>query len=259
MTTALITGASGGIGYELAKIHAANKGDLVLVARSIDKLEEIKRSFEKEFGISVLVMEKDLSKENAALEVFQYTQEHNIQIDYLINNAGFGDYGPFSAANWDKQKMMIDLNIIALTQFTKLYLDEMIQRKSGKILNVASVASFLPGPLMSVYYATKAFVLHFSEAIANEVKEHGITVTALCPGPTESGFYAAASLEDSKLLDGKKIPTSKQVAIYGYKAMLQGKVVAIHGFSNKAIATFIRFMPRGIVVKLARRVQSSRE
>lgn len=258
MTTALITGASSGIGYELAKIHSSKKGNLVLVARRIDKLNSLKVELEQQYGVAVEVLEKDLSAKNAAQEVFDFTQSKNIQIDYLINNAGFGDYGPFINTSWNKQEMMLDLNITTLTHLCHLYLGEMTKRKSGKILNVASTAAFQPGPLMSVYYATKAYVLHFTEAIANEVKDKGITMTALCPGPTESGFYAAASLEGSKLLEGKKIPTSKSVAIYGYDAMLRGKVVAIHGLMNKLLSFSIRLTPRAWVVKVVRKLQNAK-
>jgi len=253
--TALITGASSGIGYEFAKIHASKGDNLVLVARRKEKLEALKKELEKAHNVSVLVIEKDLSIANAANDVYQETSEKNIVVDYLINNAGIGDYGKFYELNWDKQAVMIQLNITALTQLCKLYLNEMTKRDSGKILNVASTAAFQPGPLMAVYYATKSYVLHFSEAIANEVKDKGITVTALCPGATESEFVDTAELGDSKLFKNKKLPTSKTVAEYGYKAMMKGKVVAIQGFMNKVMAGSIRFSPRGMVVKITRKIQ----
>ena len=150
---------------------------------------------------------------------------------------------------------MINLNITTLTQFTKLYLQDMVARKSGKIMNVASTAAFQSGPTMAVYYATKAYVLSFSEAIDNEVSDKGITVTSLCPGATESGFQAAAAMEESALVKGKKLPTSKEVAEYGYKAMLSGKTVAIHGFMNYIMANSVRFTPRALVVKITRKMQ----
>jgi uncharacterized protein len=255
MNTALITGASNGIGLELAKIHAAAGGNLVLVARNKTKLEELKKTLESQYKISVYTIGKDLSTANAAQEVYDETTKQNIVIDYLINNAGFGDFGMFADLQWEKQEQMITLNITTLTQFTHLYLKNMLARKTGKIMNVASTAAFQSGPTMAVYYATKAYVLNFSEAVDNEVKDKGITVTALCPGATESGFQAAAAMEESALVKGKKLPTSKEVAEYGYKAMLKGKAVAIHGLMNYILANSVRFMPRAIVVAITRKMQ----
>jgi len=253
--TALITGASSGIGMELARIHASKGDNLVLVARRKDKLEALKTELEKHNGITVFVIEKDLSVADAAQEIYNETSSQKITIDYLVNNAGFGDFGKYHESNWDKQAMMIQLNVTTLTQLCKLYLNDMIKRGNGKIMNVASTAAFQPGPLMSIYYATKSFVLHFSEAIANEVKDKGITVTALCPGATKSGFEEAADLGESKLFKGKKLPSSKVVAIYGYKAMMKGKVVAIHGLMNKIMAGSVRFTPRALVIKVTRMIQ----
>jgi uncharacterized protein len=255
MSTALITGASNGIGLELAKVHASKGGDLVLVARNIAKLNELKAELEKQYQVKVYTIGKDLSAPNAALEVYEETKKQHIQIDYLINNAGFGDFGMFVDLDWSKQLQMINLNITTLTHFTHLYLQDMVKRKSGKIMNVASTAAFQSGPTMAVYYATKAYVLSFSEAIDNEVSDKGITVTALCPGATESGFQAAASMEESALVKGKKLPTSQAVAIYGYEAMLKGKTVAIHGFMNAVMANSVRFTPRALVVKITRKLQ----
>jgi len=153
---------------------------------------------------------------------------------------------------------MINLNVTALAHFTRLFLPDMIRRGGGKILNVASTASFQPGPTMSVYFATKAFVLSFSEAVNNEVREHGITVTALCPGATQSGFQAAASMQDSKLFAGNNFPTSREVAEFGYRAMMKGKAVAIHGFKNSIMANSVRFAPRSLVVKIARQIQAKK-
>jgi short-subunit dehydrogenase len=253
--TALITGASNGIGLELAKIHASKGGDLVLVARNKAKLEELKSTLEGKYKVNVYIIVKDLSANNAAQEVYEETSKQNIQIDYLINNAGFGDFGMFVDTDWSKELQMINLNITTLTQFTKLYLQDMVKRRSGKIMNVASTAAFQSGPTMAVYYATKSYVLHFSEAVDNEVRDKGVTVTTLCPGPTESGFQAAAALEESALVKGKKLPSSKVVAEYGYKAMMKGKTVAIHGFMNSILANSVRFMPRKLVVSVTRKMQ----
>jgi len=255
-STALITGASSGIGLELSKIHASKGNNLVLVARNISKLNELKLELEKSHGISVYTIEKDLSQTNSPQEVYDELSKQNIQIDFLINNAGFGDYGMFYETDWNKELKMINLNITSLTQFCKLFLKDMVKNGKGKIMNVASTAAFQPGPTMAIYYATKAYVLHFSEAIDNEVRDKGITVTALCPGATVSGFFSAAAMEDSKLVKGKRLPSSKEVAAYGYKAMMKGKAVAIHGFGNYLLANSIRFAPRALVVKMVRNIQA---
>jgi uncharacterized protein len=253
--TALITGASSGIGLELAKVHAAKGDNLVLVARNQAKLDELKKELEKAHSIKVFIIAKDLSQSNAALDVYNEVKQQNIQIDYLINNAGFGNFGMFVNNEWIKEEQMINLNITTLTHFSHLFLKDMVARKSGRIMNVASTAAFQSGPTMAVYYATKAYVLSFSEAIDNEVREHGVSVTALCPGATASGFQDAAAMQESKLVKGKKLPTSKEVAEYGYKAMMKGKTVAIHGTMNWILANSVRFMPRSIVVKVTRKIQ----
>jgi short-subunit dehydrogenase len=255
MTTALITGASNGIGLELAKIHASKGGNLVLVARNKSKLDELKKELENQYKVSVYIIGKDLSVFNSAQEVYDETYKQNIKIDYLINNAGFGDFGMFVDSDWNKELQMINLNITTLTQFTKLYLQDMVKHRSGKIMNVASTAAFQPGPIMAVYFATKAYVLSFSEAVNNEVSDKGVTVTTLCPGATESGFQAAAAMEESNLVKGRKLPTSKEVAEYGYAAMLKGKTVAIHGLMNWILANSVRFTPRSLVVKITRKIQ----
>ncbi|MFY8007712.1 MAG: SDR family NAD(P)-dependent oxidoreductase [Sediminibacterium sp.] len=255
MATALITGASNGIGLELALIHASKGDQLVLVARNKSKLDELKLELEKTYKISVYTIGKDLSAMNAGQEIFDETSKQQIHIDYLINNAGFGDFGMFVETDWNKEAQMIQLNITALTQLTKLYLKEMVKRGSGKIMNVASTAAFQSGPTMAVYYATKAYVLSFSEAIDNEVRDKGVTVTALCPGATESGFQAAAAMEESNLVKGRKLPTSKEVAEYGYESMMKGRTVAIHGFMNYLLANSVRFIPRAMVVKVTRKLQ----
>jgi short-subunit dehydrogenase len=255
MATALITGASNGIGLELAKVHASKGGDLVLVARNKAKLDELKSTLENEYKVKVYTIGKDLSATNAANEVYNETIRQNIQIDYLINNAGFGEFGLFTDTDWNKELQMINLNITTLTAFTKLYLQDMVKRRSGKIMNVASTAAFQSGPTMAVYFATKAYVLSFSEAVNNEVSDKGVTITTLCPGATESGFQAAAAMEESRLVKGRKLPSSEEVAQYGYAAMMKGKTVAIHGLMNWILANSVRFTPRSIVVKITRKIQ----
>lgn len=255
MATALITGASGGIGLELAKIHAAKKDDLILVARSAAKLEALAHELRKLHGIKVFTLATDLSEADAATQVFAYTTGNNLEVDYLINNAGFGDFGLFAGSDWKKQHRMMELNMTTLTHLCHLYLPGMIRRRAGKIMNVASTAAFQPGPTMAVYYASKAYVLHFSEALSNELKNTGVTITTLCPGPTESGFQEAAAMEESRLVKGRKMPSSYEVAQYGYKAMMQGKTVAIHGLMNYLMANAIRFTPRSIALKVVRFIQ----
>ena len=255
--TALITGASGGIGLELARLHASKGDNLVLVARSREKLAEVKTELESKFKVSIYNIVKDLSVKDAAKEVFYEVKKQNIIIDYLINNAGFGDFGLFAKSNWEKQEGMINLNITALTQLTWLFLPEMISRGEGKILNVSSLAAFQPGPTMSVYFASKAFVMSFSEALNNEVRDKGITVTTLCPGPTESNFHAVV-LGDPKLVRERKMMTAKEVAKIGYRAMMNGKSVVIPGFINSFLVFASRFVPRELVIKMIRRIQENK-
>jgi uncharacterized protein len=252
---ALITGASGGIGLELARIHAQTHGDLILIARSTSKLEQLKKELEAAYGISVLNIPKDLSIPDAAQEVYNQVMAANIQVDYLINNAGFGDFGNYHETEWEKEEMMINLNILALTQLTKLFGSDMVERKSGKIMNVSSTAAFQPGPLMAVYYATKHYVQAYSEALYEEWKGHGVSVTALCPGATQSGFQQAADMEDSKLFKGKKLPTSLEVAEFGYKAMMKGEMTAIHGVMNTILAGSAKFTPKKLLLKVVRKLQ----
>lgn len=252
--TALITGASGGIGLELARIHASEGGNLVLVARSGERLEAIKSEFETRYNVSVRFLVSDLSLRHASKKVYDEITGHGIPIDYLINNAGFGDFGLFAQSDWDKQESMINLNITALAHMTRLFLPGMISRGGGKILNVASLAAFTPGPTMSVYFATKAFVLSFSEALNNELKGKNITVTTLCPGSTESRFHEVA-LGDPKLVKERKMMSAAEVAETGYRAMLSGKPVVIPGLKNSILAFASRFVPREMVVKSARKIQ----
>jgi short-subunit dehydrogenase len=255
--TVLITGASSGIGYELAKIYANKNFNLVLVARNISKLNELKNVCQTNNN-QVNIFSCDLSKSNAAKEVYLFCNSNHINIDYLINNAGFGDYGFFHECNWEKQAEMLHLNIITLTNLTRLFLPEMIQKKDGKIMNVASLAAFLPGPLMSVYYASKAYVLSFSEAISNELIGTGVSITTLCPGPTESGFWEAAEMNEISIIKGKKLPTSRDVAEYAYEQLEKRNVVAIHGSINKIMAFTIRLTPRSIVRKIVRIIQDKK-
>lgn len=251
MGYALITGASSGIGYELATVFAKNKIDAVLVARSEDKLNHLAQMLANKYQIKTKVIAVDLSQRDAPKHVYDKLNNVGIEVDYLVNNAGFGDYGEFKDADWEKEETMLDLNIKALTYFTKLFLPDMLKRNKGRILNLGSTGSFQPCPLMAVYCASKAYVLSFSEALANELKGTNITVTALCPGATKSGFQEKAEIEDSKFV--KNLVSAEDVAEFGYNAMMKGKTVAVHGFMNKIMASSVRFIPRKIVTTVARK------
>lgn len=250
--TALITGASNGIGKELAFIHAQKGGDLVLVARSQDKLNELAEQLRQQFRVNVTVIAVDLSLPNVAQHIFDKTQELGIQVDILINNAGVGGHGLFAEQSLSGVQNMINLNIQALTDLTHFYLQGMIARQQGKILNVSSTASFMPGPLQAVYYATKAYVTSFSQAVAEEVKNAKVTVTVLCPGAVETGFVAAGNLQDVGAWKNAK--SARSVAEYGYSAMEKGELVAFNeGKLKFMLEWIIPFLPRKWVLKLSRK------
>ena len=237
MKTALITGASSGIGKELARIHAANGGDVVLVARRTESLEALKTELESAHGIKVTTYTQDLSEPNAARKVYDFVQKSGIEIEYLMNNAGFGGHGLFVDRPIEKDLEMIRLNVSALVELTHLFLQDMKQRKSGRILNTASTAGFLPGPLQATYFATKAFVVSFTKGLAFELRKSGITVTALCPGPVKTEFEHVAGLEGGNMFE--KGASAVQTAKSGYNGMMKGKVIQISDFS---LAFLIRFM-----------------
>jgi short-subunit dehydrogenase len=247
----LITGASGGIGLALATVHAQHGDDMILVARSSDKLRAAKQELEYKYRVKVHCLALDLALPNAGLDLFNIVTQSNLNITCLINNAGLGDVGLLVENDWEKELQMINLNIITLTQLSKLFAQDMLKRGGGKIMNVASTAAFQSGPKMAIYFATKAYVLSFSEAVNNELCTQGVTVTALCPGPTQSGFNTVAGF-DGGALKNSKIPTSQDVAEYGYKAMMAGKTVAIHGVMNTVMANAVRFIPRALAVKITR-------
>lgn len=250
---ALITGASSGIGMELAKIHAKRGGDLVLVARRKERLIKLKGELESEHGVSVQVIVKDLSHPDGAKEVYDETLSH---VDYLINNAGFGFSGFFHEVPWKKSQEMINLNISSLACLTNLFLKDMHKRNSGKILNVSSIAAFFPGPLNPVYAATKSFELSFSQAIANELSGTNITVSVLCPGPVDTEFAEVAGMtyERIKLLRKSRIATAEETAQAGYEGMLKGKHVIIPKFTNKLLVTLARILPRDAATWVSRKV-----
>ncbi len=251
-----ITGATQGIGYEFAKLFAKDRYSLFLVARSLDHLNKVKTELEHVYNANVTVFAKDLSEPSAAEDVAKVLADKSINIDILINNAGFGTHGEFVAIPLEDDKNQLNVNIVALTMLTKLLLSGMVKRGCGKILNVASTAAFQPGPRMAVYYATKAYVLSFSEALSEEVKGTGVTVTALCPGPTDTGFSKRATLEDSKLFGGMlPIMDPKQVAAIGYEGLMKGKRVVIPGFENAVSVFLSKLAPHAVTLRIIKQIQ----
>jgi len=244
--TALITGASSGIGLELAKLFAKDGIDVVLVARSLDKLNRLAGDLESAHSIRANVFACDLALPGAAEDLFSRTQAASLRVDFLINNAGFGLRGSFVQNDLKQLLEMLQVNVVALTHLTKLYLNDMVTRKSGKVLNVASTAAYQPGPWMAVYYATKAYVLNFSEALSNELSGTGVTVTALCPGPTRTGFQERAGAKDMQLMKSKVMAAMDAVSVAekGYEGLMKNKRVIIPGVMNRVVATAARIGPR---------------
>jgi len=257
--TALVTGGSDGIGLEIAKELARKGFDIALVARRRDTLEAAAGQLEGKFDIKAHVFAADLRRAEAPEQIFDFLHNENIPIEVLVNNAGFGLGGEFSETELTRELEMIQVNIGALTHLTKLFLPPMVRARTGRILNVASTAAFQPGPLMAVYYATKAYVLSFSQALAEELRNTGVTVTALCPGPTQTDFAEAAQMTNSRLFTTFGVADADDVARYGVRSMLRGKRLAIPGIRNKVLAQANRIAPRALSAKLARLAQESRE
>lgn len=254
---ALVTGASGGIGEELARELAVKGHDLVLVARSTGKLQALADELMVKNSITAHVLTADLGHAGAGHALASDLAAMGLGIDVLVNNAGFADFGEMWKADAPKLDAMIALNMAVLTELMHDLIPAMVSRGHGRVMNVASTAAFFPGPLMGVYYATKAYVLSLSEATHEELKGTGVTVTALCPGPTESGFQSAAAMENSKLVKGRKMPTARHVAGFGVAAMLKGKPVAVIGVKNKLSVMSPRFMPRSLVPGMVKRAQAA--
>lgn len=256
--TALITGASGGIGYEFAKIAASKGYNLVLVARSKEKLEKLRDELKEKYPIKIWIFEHDLSNPDTLPELVEEIDNLSLEIIILINNAGFGDYGKYLETSRGKELQMINLNVYALTYLTKIFYRRMVHAGNGKILNVASIASFFPGPYMAVYYATKAYVLSLTEALSAEARGTGVTITALCPGPTNSNFLNNASVSNQSAVKlFLSLPNADVVAKYGFGAMMRGQTIAIHGIKNKLIVFLINFIPRKLVALLNKWYQSN--
>ena len=252
---ALITGASKGIGKEFAHIHAARGGDLVLVARSEELLREVKKNIQKIHQRKIRVLVKDLTEENAPQEIFDWCEAEGITVKILINNAGYGGRGLFHERDWATDRNMIQLNIVALTALTRLFLPGMVARKKGRVLNVSSTASLVPGPLQAVYFATKAYVTSFSNAIAEELRGTGVTVTALLPGATETNFADVAGMSDTEIF--KNAVSARSVAKEGYEAMRDGKLEVISGltFGQRLMMKAAPLTPKDIILKQIRQMQ----
>jgi short-subunit dehydrogenase len=254
--TVLITGATGGIGCALAEIFAKNGYRLVLTGRNAEKLFSLKEQWERQYNIAVKYCVNDLAVPSAPDEIFQELCAEQIDVDVLVNNAGFGLLGEFFRLDQDTQLEMLQVNVTALTHLTRLFLPAMIARKRGKILNVASTAAFLPGPGMAVYYASKAYVLSFSAALSHELRSSGVTVTALCPGPTATGFQARAGMAGTNLFKNVSVMNAENVAACGYRALLKGKPVVLPGVLNSLGAFSARFMSRTFLMKCVERLHN---
>lgn len=250
---ALVTGASGGLGWELAKLLAADGYDLVLVARSADKLERNAQELRAAHGAGVRVIAADLAVPDAARQITAQVPE----CDVLINNAGFASNGRFDELPPDRVREELLLDVVTLTELARAYLPGMRANRRGRILNVASTAAFLPGPFMAVYYAAKAYVLSFSEALAEECRGSGVTVTCLCPGATDTGFQSRAGVGDT-LLMRLPLADARGIARAGYRGMLAGRAVVVPGPSNKLVALSPRFTPRRLLLWLSRKAVERR-
>ncbi len=257
-STALITGGSVGIGLELARQFATHGHDLILVARHRDALEAAAGTLEGRYGIRVTVIASDLADPDSPQRLYDAVLGEGIDVEYLVNNAGFGLGGEFADTDVNTELDMIQVNIASLVHLTKLFMQPMLKRKSGGILNVASVAAFQPGPLMAVYYASKAFVLSFSEAIAEELRNSGVTVTCLCPGATATNFADTAGITNSRVMTQAGVENAQDVAKVGYTALMKGERVAFTTMRNKVMVLSERFAPRTLVTKFSRMAQENR-
>ncbi len=255
---ALITGATFGIGYELAKLFASDGHNLILIARNKKRLDEISVGLSDKYKIHIITIEKDLSVPNSANDVFEQISRENIHVEYLVNNAGFGLHGNFSETDLNIELEMIQLNITSLVQLTKLFLPKMIANKSGRIMNVASTAAFQPGPFMSIYYATKAFVLSFSETLDCELKGSGVISSAFCPGPTKTDFLSRAGMESTFIIKSKIIGlmSAEKAAKIGYKGFMKGKRLIIPGILNRMGVLSVKLAPRKLITSVIRILKS---
>jgi len=250
--TALVTGASSGIGYELSRLFARDGYNLVLVARNKQKLNQLADDLRENFRVSTKVIPKDLSITASPKEIFDELQKESTRIDVLVNNAGFNVYGYFSETDLKKELQMIQVHIVSLTCLTKMFLPGMLKQGCGRILNVGSTGSFVPGPLDAVYCATKAYILSFSEAIAEELQGTGVTVTALCPGVTWTRFQKRAQMPEDLRLFKFGAMDAKTVAETGYRGLMKGKRIVVPGIYNKLQMFLVKFMPGRMATKMVR-------
>ncbi|MCG8321864.1 MAG: SDR family oxidoreductase [Cytophagales bacterium] len=257
--TALITGAAGGIGKEFANIHAQTGGDIVAVDLNAAGLKALKQELEDKYGVEVYTIVKNLAQESSTQEIYDEVKSHDIEIDYLINNAGFGGVGKFHEREWSQDLAMIHVNIIALTALTRHFLPDFVERNAGKILNVSSTVSLVPGPLQAVYFATKAFVTSFSNALSGELDKSNVTVTALLPGATQTGFGAHSGMAKTAIY--KKPANAADVAMDGYNAMIKGELEIISGipFSQRLELSFAPLMPKKKLIKKIRKEQEVKD
>ena len=255
--TAFITGASSGIGLELAHLFARDGYRLVLLARNRNTLRQIGDDLQARYSVTVRIAPKDLAHPATPTELYQELQEAGVVLDVLVNNAGFGLSGAFQTTDWNMENEMMQVNMVAATHLTKLFLPQ-IRAREGKIMNVASTAAFQPGPFMSVYYASKAYLLSFSEALAEELEGSGVTVTCLCPGPVKTNFQRRAYLEGSAMVNSLLLVDVRDVARLGYEGMMRGKRLVIPGWKNRAGVELLRISPRAVVTKVVRRLQEKK-
>jgi hypothetical protein len=253
---ALVTGASMGLGAEFARLFAAEGHDLVLTARNGERLAMLKKEVENLHGVTAHVLVADLADPRAPVAIHDNLRMAGIEVDVLVNNAGFGMYGKFHESDFQTELEMVQVNMIALMHLTKLFMRDMVARRRGRILNVASTAAFQAGPMQSVYYASKAFVLSFSEAIGNELKGTGVTVTALCPGPTATGFQERANVGGLRGLRLMMRVSPEAVVRAGYNGMKHGRPVVIPGLLNNLHVFLLRLVPRRLVTNVVRRLQT---
>ncbi|MGA2904590.1 MAG: SDR family oxidoreductase [Candidatus Korobacteraceae bacterium] len=256
--TVLITGASSGIGLELAHLFAHDGYRLVLVARNRGALRQLGDQLQSRYGVEVRISPKDLAHPAAPVELYQELQEAGVVLDVLVNNAGFGGSGPFLETDWNEEAEMMQVNMVALTHLTRLFLPQ-IRAREGKLLNVASVAAFVPGPYMSIYYASKAFVLNFTEALAEELDGTGTTVTCLCPGPVRTNFQQRAHTGTSKMMKSPLLVDVREVARAGYEGMKHGKRLVIPGWKNWLMVEGLRLSPRRVVTKMVGRLHEGKK
>jgi uncharacterized protein len=251
--TAFITGATSGIGLALARLFARDKYNLIIVARKLEELTTVKAGLEHEFKIHVEIIVKDLSEPQAAQQIYNEVKRKNLVVDVLVNNAGFSDYGKFTSSPVDKHLQLTQLNALSPMVLLRLFLEDMLRRKSGKVLNVASAAAFEPGSMWAIYHSSKAYILYLTEALADELSDSGITFTALCPGPTKTAFHEKAGLS-TRLMKFNYLDVDR-VAKAAYRGLMKGKTVVVPGVWNKLIVFSIRLSPRSLVVKITRWLQ----